>query len=257
MKRITSHMIRNAIAIILIMSMIALSGCSFKFSLPGASTSSTAESAPSEHINASSSEDTANAIEELKSVRIAETDDSAYNQDIRKKEYGTWKDYKGWSTRDELLAQNAKESTQNATSLTSGTWYCEYTGEDLTYNSKEDIANNIQIDHIIPVAYAHKHGASGWSEDKKKEYYNDMGTPSAYTTGATDENNYEKVGTLIISDAKSNTAKGDKGPSRWMPNNKNFWTTYLKKWVHIAHKYDIALSREDYDFIADHLQHAA
>ncbi len=257
MNDILSRTMKNTIAIILFISMIAFSGCSLNASMPGASSNNTNGSSRADHIEAVTGEDNTEALEELQSVRIAETDKSAYNQDIRKREYGTWKDFKGWSTRDELLAQNAKESTRNATSLTSGTWYCEYTGEDMTYDTKEEIAQNIQIDHTIPVAYAHKHGASVWSEDKKKEYYNDLGTPSKFTTGANDDNNYEKAGTLIISDARSNTSKGDKGPSRWMPSNRGFWTTYLKRWIHIAHKYDIALSREDYDFISDHLRNAA
>ena len=54
---------------------------------------------------------------------------------------------------------------------------------------------------MVPLALAHRSGGWTWSEDKKREYANDL--------------SYE--GHLIAVKASANRAKGSKGPEDWKP----------------------------------------
>ena len=196
------------------------------------------------------------AIDTLNSLEIADADDSPYGADIRNNQYGGWKDIKGWSTRDEVLSLTAQNAEKSDTAFISGTWNSPYTGQDIECESKTEVAKNIQIDHIIPIAYVNRHGGYSWDEDKKKEYYNDYGVQTDWTVGANDTNDYEKCGVLLASDYKSNIQKSDKGPSEWMPSNESYRQEYCERWVKIASVYGISITQSDYDTLLHYLQAA-
>ena len=189
------------------------------------------------------------ALDALNSLTVAEADNSEYSAKVRKS-YGGWQIYKNTNTRIEVLKLQADDYKLNHNGrVASGTWKIAYTGETLSFDSKEDIAKNLQIDHIIPVAYAHRHGAASWDQDKKEEFYNDFGEDAPESWGENKTIDYPKVGNLIVSDAKSNIAKSDAGPSKWMPANPDYVLTYCEKWVKIAQTYGISLSQADVDTI--------
>lgn len=227
------------------------------FALCGCSHGSGILHVPDATASSNSSQDVASAIEELSSIEIAEDDGSEYNSDIRKSSYGGWEDVSGWSTRDVVLSQTAEDATKTSSAFTSGVWVSPYTGEEIVCSTKEEVSKNIQIDHIIPIGYVHRHGGASWSDDKKKEYYNDYGTIDAnYDSGDNGTVDYPKIGVLVAVDSKSNISKSDKGPSEWMPSDKSYWVEYCIKWVEIADAYDISLSKADYDKIQEVLENA-
>lgn len=196
-------------------------------------------------------EDKEAAIDALNKLTISEKDESVdYSGDVRNDQYGGWQNHNGTNTRIEVLKQQASNYEEDSNGkIVSGTWYIPYSGETVAYNKKEDISKNIQIDHVIPVSYAHRHGAASWDEDKKHEFYNDYGVNGVWSEGTDGKVTYNKVGNLIVSDSKSNISKSDKGPSEWLPSNEDYVLNYLEQWVVVASNYGISISQADYDVI--------
>lgn len=93
--------------------------------------------------------------------------------------------------------------------------------------------DDTDYDHIIPLHYVNKHGGNEWSDDQKKKYADDP---------------------LIGIDVNSsdNRAKGDKGPSQWLPEENV--ENYCYSWLIIANKYNISISQEDMNVIKEVLK---
>lgn len=139
-----------------------------------------------------------------------------------------------WSTREAVLARQAQKITltdagkrvttdiDNACAITGGSWTDPYTGEVITN------PRGLDIDHVIPLGYVAAHGGQSWSADRKQQYANNLDT-----------------GHLLAVSASANRSKGDKGPSEWMPTNKNFSCAYASDWVDVAHKWSITLAPAD------------
>lgn len=171
----------------------------------------------------------------LDKLKVQEAQNVSYNR----KEWSHWATPKGssscWNTREEVLSKqgskivyldsNKKETKtkSKACSIKSGEWNDVYTGKKITDPSK------IDIDHMIPLSYAAKHGGQGWDSSKKKDYANSLKTP------------YH----LLAVDAGANRAKGDKGPSEWMPSNKAYQCNYVANWVAVSSEWGLTISKSD------------
>ena len=75
---------------------------------------------------------------------------------------------------------------------------------------------------MVPLALAHRSGGWTWSEDKKREYANDL--------------SYE--GHLIAVKASANRAKGSKGPEDWKPPERGYWCQYAIDWLFIKNAWE-------------------
>jgi hypothetical protein len=137
-----------------------------------------------------------------------------------------WEDFDGdcQNTRHELLIASSEvpvtftKSSECTTSA--GQWLDPYTGDTYT------LASDLDIDHVIPLNYAHLHGGAVWSEFVKKLFANDP------------EN-------LLAVDDGENQSKSAKGPSEWMPPDESYHCEYVRKWDFLVNKYELALSAED------------
>lgn len=128
---------------------------------------------------------------------------------------GDWKHWTGspCDTREEVIKGTGEGvKTDEDCRAQSGKWTDPYTGDVFTDASKMD------LDHTLPLGYVAKHGGNGWSADKKTKFANDKSQ-------------------LLLVGASPNRAKGDKGPSEWMPSNKDFACDYAELWVTTADKY--------------------
>lgn len=135
-----------------------------------------------------------------------------------------WKHWIGvpCDTRENILFNQGKDVTKDPSTcrVISGTWVDPYGGETFTNPS------DLDIDHVIPLGYAAKHGGQSWSPEKKQQFANDETQ-------------------LLAVSAKENRSKSDKGPENYMPPRREFQCEYSKKWVATATKYGITVTEGD------------
>jgi hypothetical protein len=117
-----------------------------------------------------------------------------------------------------------------------GTWVDELTGvyyrdvnpsefveDKRDLNSKLGIevsAELLHIDHIIPLQWACRHGASEWSAQKRRDF-------------ATDEY------LLAITNSSENLSKGDQGAETWQPAKAEIACWYNKTFIYGIHSYEM------------------
>jgi hypothetical protein len=95
-------------------------------------------------------------------------------------------------------------------------------------------ADQLDIDHVVPIKWAYDHGAKNWSKDKKMIFAND-------------EYN------LMAVDLRLNRQKGAKGPNHWMPPNPDYRCKYLNRFNRIVSKYGLVYNDQEKQFMKDHL----
>ena len=100
-----------------------------------------------------------------------------------------------------------------------GEWLDEYTGK------RFQVANQLELDHIIPRRYAHNQGGDRWPAGKKFEFSNDPQN-------------------LILVERREARRKGDRGPSGYLPREE-YQCDYVRQWQAIADKYDLRLDNRD------------
>lgn len=91
----------------------------------------------------------------------------------------------------------------------SGQWLAPYTGTSVT------VAGDLDVDHMVPLANAHRSGAWAWSAQRKRAYANDISFD----------------GHLIGVTASANRSKGAKGPEEWQPRDRRHWCDYAINWI--------------------------
>lgn len=148
-----------------------------------------------------------------------------YNRD----DWGDWSK-SCFSTRDIVLLRDSEKKVHIVNcKVEHGWWVSPYDQKIFIYPA------GIDIDHIVPLKYAHDHGAANWSVDKKLKFANDLDN-------------------LLSTSASSNRSKGEKSPFRWMPPNKQYWCTYLNKWNFIIHKYGLKQDPLESAYISNQLK---
>lgn len=144
-------------------------------------------------------------------------------------EWEHWQDYNNdcKNVRADLLEIHSQTKVEFKGSeecvVTSGQWIDKYTGRVLTQ------AKELQVDHIVPLSWAHWHGGCDWPNEKKEKFANDP------------EN-------LILTSASANQSKSDKGPNKWMPSNQSFHCEYIQKWDSITREYGLNFTPMESDF---------
>ncbi len=120
-------------------------------------------------------------------------------------------------TRAEVLISESLASVQFRNQSTcvvdSGLWIDSYTGV------QHSEASEMDIDHIVPLAWAHGHGGDAWNASQKETFANDT------------EN-------LTVVHASTNRAKGSQGPDDWLPTNP-YRCEYLRTFFSVVKKYDL------------------
>jgi hypothetical protein len=108
--------------------------------------------------------------------------------------------------------------------VTSGTWYDPYT--DRTYSDPQDL----DIDHVVPLANAWRSGAPSWTDEQRERYANDPDV-------------------LLSVEDNANQEKGDKGPESWKPPNEAEWCAYAERWVDIKAKYALTVNEQEKEML--------
>lgn len=128
------------------------------------------------------------------------------------------------NTRQEMLIASSwvpvKFKDSRHCTVVSGEWFGVYTGKTFTK------ASDVDVDHIVPLAHAHRHGADKWTRDRRRTFAND----------------FENL--VVVYDAV-NQSKSDQAPHEWLPPRKDYWCEYGRRWIHIKEKYRLWFSSRE------------
>ncbi|WP_232016701.1 HNH endonuclease family protein [Gordonia insulae] len=167
--------------------------------------------------------------------------------DYRREMFGTaWSDGvgvtgggNGCDTRNDVLARDLADTRRAAVAscpraVVAGEFRSPYTGEFLVFR-RDRRAGAVQIDHIVPLAYAWDMGAFAWPPTTRLNFANDPAN-------------------LVAVDAASNLTKSDQEPGRWMPSNKGFHCRYAIQFVTMVVAYRLLLDRPSQEALRKALQ---
>lgn len=145
-----------------------------------------------------------------------------------------WSDQDGdcINTRHEVLAQESlipvQYSQDNPCYVASGIWLDPYTGLTITDPTE------LHVDHMVPLAEAHRSGASAWSAAQRQEYANDLTDPAH----------------LIAVSASANTSKGARGPDQWLPPDSEHHCQYARDWTNIKLRWSLTATPAEAEALA-------
>ena len=105
----------------------------------------------------------------------------------------------------------------------SGRWWDPYTGAVLTD------PGDLDVDHLVPLANAHRSGGWAWSEERKRLFANDLGYGAH----------------LIAVTASANRAKGARGPEEWRPPDQSYWCEYATAWSRVKRAWDLTVTHAE------------
>ncbi|KAK5070155.1 hypothetical protein LTR64_001992 [Lithohypha guttulata] len=97
-------------------------------------------------------------------------------------------------------------------------------------------ADDIQIDHMVPLANAWRSGASEWTIDEREAFANDLVRPQLWAV----------TGTV-------NNDKSDSSPDEWKPPLSSFYCEYASSWVAVKDNYNLTITSAEKTALSDML----
>lgn len=162
---------------------------------------------------------TASAVDQSKAaLKEAQQEHRPFSMVYNRKDWTHWidADRDCQDTRAEMLIAASlmpvRYRNEKRCSVIARQWYDPYSGK--TWSK----ANDLDIDHIVPLKWAHSHGAANWSKSQKRKFANDPKN-------------------LLPVEDNLNQAKSDKGPSEWMPPNQAYRCAYLERFAAVVVEY--------------------
>ena len=136
----------------------------------------------------------------------------------------------GCNTREEVLLAESQRPVQRRAPgcrILSGDWLDPYTG--LRTASPGDL----QIDHLVALADAHRSGGWSWPSSKKVSFANDLGDPDL----------------LNAVSGQENERKSDDGPDQWMPPNRGYRCSYVSAYARIKARWGLTVTAGQHEAI--------
>jgi hypothetical protein len=123
-------------------------------------------------------------------------------------------------TRQEVLARDSVVPVRlsfDGCRVEAGRWIDPYSGRVFTDPSALD------VDHLVPLAEAHRSGADTWSAARRRAFANDLSSPL----------------TLLAVRAGANRSKADGDPLAWMPSDPTRWCAYTRAWMAVKTRWGL------------------
>ncbi|SHF28681.1 HNH endonuclease family protein [Streptoalloteichus hindustanus] len=129
----------------------------------------------------------------------------------------------GCDTRETVLRRDGKGvQTDKECRATAGTWVSVYDGKTV------EKAEELDIDHVVPLANAWRTGAADWTDERRSQFANDLKAPQ-----------------LLAVTANTNRSKGDQDPSQWKPPARTYWCEYATRWITVKSGYGLWVTQEE------------
>ena len=138
--------------------------------------------------------------------------------------------HNGCDTRDDILTRDLDDTTFVATkrcpqAVATGSLRDPYTNAVIGFTRGNQVGASVQIDHIVPLAYAWDMGARDWPEGLRKRFANDPAN-------------------LLAVDGQANQDKGDLPPGEWMPPHAAFGCQYAVAFIAVVRGYHLAVEQD-------------
>ncbi|WP_206324387.1 HNH endonuclease family protein [Streptomyces sp. HNM0574] len=133
----------------------------------------------------------------------------------------------GCDTRNDMLARDGRDLRHRSGSdcvVESMTLHDPYTGTEIDWRKAK--AAEVQIDHVVPLSYGWRMGASRWTDERRQQLANDPLN-------------------LLPSEGSANAAKGDSGPADWLPPDRGIRCAYVVRFAQVAEKYRLPVTDAD------------
>ena len=169
---------------------------------------------------------TAQAVPEL-TITVAEVPDDLPDYD--RDEWLHWidEDDDCQNTRHEVLIDESQTpvtyKNDRRCQVETGLWLGKFIGTTVTE------AGELDIDHLVPLANAHRSGGWAWTSKRKQSFANYLDDP----------------GHLIAVTSGPNRSKGAKGPDQWRPPDESYWCDYATDWTRIKSTWQLTATRNE------------
>lgn len=139
----------------------------------------------------------------------------------------------GCDTRNDILNRDLVDITHVSTkrcadAVAAGILHDPYTNAVVAFTRGAKVGEAVQIDHIVPLAYAWDMGASAWPYRQRLRFANDPAN-------------------LLAVAGQANQDKGDGGPGQWMPPNRAFACQYAIAYLAVLRGYALRVDQASAD----------
>jgi Protein of unknown function (DUF1524) len=162
---------------------------------------------------------------------VAEVPMRIRGYDYRRPAFGeSWTDdndapggHNGCDTRNDILDRDLVDKTYVSikrclNAVATGTLHDPYTNDTIAFVRGNQTGAAVQIEHIVPLAYAWDLGARNWTDEMRVRFANDPGN-------------------LLAIGGQVNQDKSDKEPAVWMPPNTAFHCQYAMQFIAVLRGY--------------------
>ncbi|ETB55354.1 MULTISPECIES: HNH endonuclease family protein [Mycobacterium avium complex (MAC)] len=137
--------------------------------------------------------------------------------------------HNGCDTRDDILNRDLVDKTYVSVkrcpdAVATGTLHDPYTNKTIAFQRGPKVGESVQIDHIVPLAYAWDMGAYAWPGPERLRFANDPAN-------------------LLAVDGQANQDKGDAAPAQWMPPNAAFHCQYAMQFIAVLRGYALPVDQ--------------
>lgn len=166
-----------------------------------------------------------------------------HRYDYRRPAFGdAWDDdndaplgHNGCDTRDDILNRDLVDKTYVSTkrcpdAVATGTLHDPYTNTTIAFQRGPKVGEAVQIDHIVPLAYAWDMGAYNWPPPERRRFANDPAN-------------------LLAVEGRANQDKGDSPPGQWMPPNTAFACQYAMQFITVLRGYQLPVDQTSSDVL--------
>jgi len=171
----------------------------------------------------------------LASVRVADSVENLPPFDRTRWHAWIDVDHDCQDTRAEVLIQESRVPvtfrTGGQCTVAIGLWTSPYT------EANSVSAASLDIDHLVPLANAHRSGAWNWDDSQRTRYANDLDDPEQ----------------LVAVELGANRSKGDSGPDEWRPPNPETWCAYAQSWLRVKARWQLTVTPAERSSLVDML----